>query len=82
LNLDTAAKAQARAEALLHTPGRTATAELVVPVNCGQELYDVVEVTEPRLGLDAERYRVLGLELRYERERTPRYTHTLRLGGE
>jgi hypothetical protein len=82
LNLDTAAKAQARAEALLHTPGRTATAELAVPVNCGQELYDVVEVTEPRLGLDAERYRVLGLELRYERERTPRYTHTLTLGGE
>jgi len=82
LNLDTTEKAQARAEALLHTSGRASTAEVVVPVNCGQELFDVVEVTEPGLGLDAARYRVLGLELRYERERTPRYTHTLHLGGE
>lgn len=82
LNLDTAEKAQDRADALLHMLGLAATAEVVVPVNCGQELYDVVEVTGPGLGLDAARYRVLGLELRYDRERTPRYTHTLRLGGE
>ena len=82
LNLDTETKAQERAQALLQKAGRTATAEITVPSNCGQELYDVVEVTAAQAGLDARRYRVLGLHLRYEAERGPGYTHTLRLGGE
>ena len=82
LNLDTEAKAQERAEALLHTPGRTDTAEIAVLANCGQEIYDVVEVTDARLGLSGARYRVLGLDMHYEREKDPRYTHTLTLGGE
>jgi len=82
LNLDTGDKAQERAEALIQKSGRSATAEVVVPANCGQELYDVVQVSDPYLGLDAERYRVLGLHLRYETLKGPRYTHTLRLGGE
>jgi hypothetical protein len=82
LNLDTETKAQERAEALLHRPGRTDTAEIMVPVNCGQEMYDVAEVTDARLSLSGARYRVLGLDLCFEREKQPRYTHTLTLGGE
>jgi hypothetical protein len=81
-NLDTQAKAQERAQALIQKAGRSATAEFVVPVNCGQELYDVLEVSDPYLGIDAARYRVLGLSLRYDTLREPRYTHTLRLIGE
>ena len=44
--------------------------------------YTILQVSDPHLGLDAERYRVLGLHLRYETHKGPRYVHTLRLGGE
>jgi len=34
-------------------------------VNCGQELIDVVEVTDASAGLSVARRRVVGLALRY-----------------
>jgi hypothetical protein len=36
-----------------------------VPPNCGQQLYDVIGLTEPNAGLDGERRRVVGITLRY-----------------
>jgi hypothetical protein len=52
----------------------------VFGVNCGQELYDVVEITDPQAGLIAAKRRVLGLRWRFETFRTGRYDMTLVLG--
>ena len=52
----------------------------VFGVNCGQELYDVVAVTDAQAGLSAATRRVLGLSWRYETAGRPRYDMTLRLG--
>jgi len=43
--------------------------ELTVPPNCGQELYDLVTVTEPSLGLAAARRRVLSIRTGYDARR-------------
>jgi len=82
LNLDTQQKAQERADALVQEALRESTSgEVVVPTNCGQELYDIVEITDSRAGLAAARRRVLGLTLRYTTGRGPRYIHTIKLGA-
>ncbi len=82
LNLDTHEKAQGRAEAAL---GKQRLAsfggEVVVPPNLGQELLDVIELTDVAAGLDAEKRRVLGIRLDYSRVPRPEYRQTLRLGG-
>lgn len=54
--------------------------EIVVPTNAGQELYDVVTITDARAGLVAVYRRVLGLKLLYD-PRKGVYTHTLALGA-
>lgn len=54
--------------------------DLVVSPNCGQELYDVVEVSDTAAGLAAARRRVRGLSLRYRRGSRPVYEMRLRLG--
>ena len=83
LNLASMAAAQDRADALLrHGEMQAADGEVLVPVNCGQELYDVVEVTDPRAGLSATRRRVLAMSLRYVRDRpSPAYEMRLGLGA-
>lgn len=53
---------------------------IIAPVNCGQQLYDVIDVTDARAGLSAARRRVLGLELVY-RARRGEYFQRLRLGA-
>jgi len=55
--------------------------EIVVPVNCAQELYDVVTVTDPVAGLAAARRRVMGVALRYSRSRDAVYEMRLALGA-
>jgi len=79
LNLTTEGQAQERAEAELRRAalGKAAD-EIAVPVNCGQELYDVVTITDPPAGLQEARRRVLGLSLRF---RPGQYQQELRLGG-
>jgi hypothetical protein len=57
-----------------------AACEITVPPNCGQQLYDVVEVTDEGLGLAAARYRVRGISL-YYRPGAGKYEMKLRLGG-
>ena len=82
LNLDTLPKAQDRANAALREQLLVALdGEINVPVNCGQELYDVIEVTDDVAGLAAAKRRVMRLELRYSRGQKPEYRHILSLGG-
>jgi len=82
-NLTSTAAAEDRADALLRRQEmQAADDEMLVPVNCGQELYDVVEVTDPRAGLAEARRRVLAMSLRYVSDRpTPAYDMRLRLGA-
>ena len=82
-SLDTREKTDARAfdetrRMAMHAPRGSIT----VPVNTGQELYDVIEVTDSAAGLDSAKYRVLGLETWYEvGPRGSRYDQVIRLGG-
>jgi len=55
--------------------------ELLVPVNCGQELWDVVDVTDPALGYSASKRRVVGIRVSYERGARGCYDMRLSLGG-
>lgn len=53
---------------------------LLVPVNCGQQLYDVIDVTDARAGLSAAKRRVLGMTLVYRPQRGE-YLQRLEIGG-
>ncbi|MFN0095109.1 MAG: hypothetical protein ACKVVT_10100 [Dehalococcoidia bacterium] len=55
--------------------------ELDAGVNAGLQLFDVVAVTLPQLGLAAVNYRVVGIKLDFDRGRGPTYRHTITLGG-
>jgi hypothetical protein len=50
-------------------------------VNCGEELYDVVEVTDAGAGPSAARRRVLGIALRYSTGERPVYEQRITLGA-
>ncbi|MBI2304694.1 MAG: hypothetical protein HYU86_08125 [Chloroflexi bacterium] len=66
LNLSTSAQTQDRGQTQLQKALRdTMGGEVTVPANCGQELYDVVEITDPRAGLSAARRRIEGIRLDY-----------------
>ena len=81
LNLDTLSQSQQRAEAELRQAQIDATGgEITVPLNCGQELYDVVDITDARAGLNQTKRRVMGLTWKYVPERG-RYEQCLRLGA-
>jgi hypothetical protein len=80
-NLDTLSKAQVLGASYL----REAEIESVngfirVPVNCGQQLYDVIDITDSRAGLSSEKKRVLELILVYQPSRGL-YEHRLSLGA-
>ena len=78
-NLQTAARAQERADAILRTRAQEANpATITVPTNVGQELLDVVEVTDERCGIDQEKYRVQAIQTDYDR-RQGIYTQRLEL---
>ncbi|MBI2916590.1 MAG: hypothetical protein HYY01_01235 [Chloroflexi bacterium] len=82
LNLTTLSQAQDRAQTEGQRAEReTLGGEIVAPVNCGQELYDVIEVTDARAGLSAARRRVTGLGLEYSATGRPAYRQRLELGG-
>jgi hypothetical protein len=81
-NLTAVAQAETRADAVLRQAALEAmSGEINVPVNCAQELYDVVEVTDPGAGLGAARRRVLGLSLRYSTGEQPVYEERITLGA-
>ena len=81
-NLQTATRAQERADAILRAEALSAAkgSNLVVPTNVGQELLDVVEVTDERCGISEENYRVGAIQTDYDR-RKGRYEQTLTLGA-
>ncbi|MDP3063788.1 MAG: hypothetical protein Q8O40_11365, partial [Chloroflexota bacterium] len=83
LNLNTAALAQDRADTELRRQDIAATSgEIVVPTNCGQELYDVISITDAPAGLAAAKRRLLGLGLRYSAGGgSPTYEQRLSLGA-
>lgn len=54
--------------------------ELLVRPNVVQEPGDIVEVSDAAAGLEAARFRVAGLRLRFARGARPRYEQTLTLG--
>ena len=80
-NLATYAEALARAERMVRTLSLEAKkTQLIVPTNVGQELLDVVAVSDPRCGIDAESYRVKNIMAEYDR-RNGRYDQVLTLGA-
>jgi hypothetical protein len=54
--------------------------ELRCAAHAGQQLFDVITVSEPRLGIAGVRYRVAGVSLTYERGPQGRFETTLTLG--
>ncbi|MGB2693983.1 MAG: hypothetical protein WBD55_02210, partial [Dehalococcoidia bacterium] len=80
LNVTSVALAVDRAAATLRQETLASErGELIVPANCGQELYDVVAVTDPRVGFVAARFRVAGITMRYRRRGSAMYEQRLRL---
>jgi hypothetical protein len=79
-NLQDATRAQERADALLREASlsRFNGSNLVIPTNVGQELLDVVEVTDARCGICQEKYRVQAIQTDYDR-RQGIYTQRLEL---
>jgi len=79
-NIDTVAGAQARGEAhLRETEIESGGGVIRIPVDCGQQLYDVIDITDIRAGLSAEKKRILGLTLIYN-PRRGEYEERLSLG--
>ncbi len=82
-NLDTVAKMQDRGTSELDKAAlEGVSGTILVPTNCGQELYDVVEITDSRAGLAAVRRRVAGMFTRHTLEKGGHvYTQRLLLGA-
>ena len=80
-NLQTAARAQERAATILREASlRAERGNLVIPTNVGQELLDVVEVSDERCGISEEKYRVQAIQADYDR-RKGQYEQMLTLGA-
>ena len=81
INLSTVARAQARGEAYLREAEiQSAGGVIRVPANCGQQLYDVIDITDSRAGLNAQKRRVLAITLIYNSFRG-QYEQWLALGA-
>jgi len=80
-NLGSVAEAQARGDACLRRAAiGSGGGAMLVPVNCGQQLYDVIAVTDSGAGQQAARKRVLGWRLVYQ-PRRGEYHQRLQLGA-
>jgi hypothetical protein len=80
-NLDTVSRVQDRGEAVLRRAAVDSHfGQIVVPVNCGQQPYDVIDITDSRAGMTSARKRVVAIRLQYEPAKG-RYEHRLTLGG-
>ncbi len=79
-NIDTIAGAVNRGQAYLREAEiESAAGAIRVPVNCGQQPYDVIGITDRRAGLEAEKRRITGLVLVYNPRRGD-YEQQLSLG--
>jgi hypothetical protein len=80
-NIESVAGAENRGESYLRKMEMAAASgAILVPVNCGQQLYDVIDITDSRAGLSAAKRRVNGLTLVYSPQRGE-YRQRLLLGG-
>ena len=80
-NLGDATRAQERADAVLRTRAQEgAQAAITVAANVGQELLDVVDLTDDRCGITADPHRVQGIRIDYDRRKAV-YEHRLTLGA-
>ena len=80
-NIDTVSKAEQRGEAYLRQAEiESASGAIRIPPNCGQQLYDVIDITDSRAGLSEEKKRVMGLTLVYN-PRRGEYEQRLLLGA-
>jgi len=78
-NLEETDQAAKRAAALLrHEAQKSLGGQIIIPTNCGQELYDVISVNDPRVPLGSKNYRVLAIQTDYDR-RSGRYEQKLAL---
>jgi len=84
-NLEETAQAQHRADALLRAEAQKSLGgQIIVPINCGQELYDVVTITDSRVGnpelVSGKKYRILDIQTDYDHRRSI-YQQRLALGA-
>lgn len=80
-NIDSVAGAEERGESYMRGVEMAAVnGAILTPVNCGQQLYDVIDITDSRAGLEATKRRVNGLTLVYS-PRHGDYRQRLLLGG-
>ena len=80
-NIDTVTEAEQRGEAYLRQAEiESVGGVILVQVNCGQQLYDVIDITDSRAGLASEKKRVIGLTLFYNSHRGE-YNQRLLLGA-
>ncbi len=80
-NVNTVAEAQQRGTAYLREAEiESVSGTILVPVNCGQQVYDVIDVTDSRASLTSAARRVLGLILSYNPQRGE-YSQRLSLGS-
>jgi len=80
-NLDTVADAEERGGAFLRKVEIDSAGGIIrIPVNCGQQLYDVVDITDIRAGLSSAKCRVMTIAMVYEPQRG-KYEQRLLLGA-
>jgi hypothetical protein len=80
-NIDTVARAAERGDAYLREAEMESVEGMIlVPVNCGQQLYDVIDITDVRAGFNEEKRRVVAIMLVYLPERGE-YEQRLSLGA-
>lgn len=81
INLTTTTRAHERGAAILRESTiRALDGHILVPLNCGQEMYDVVDITDSLAGLSASKRRVLSLSHIYNTQKGW-YNLKIGLGG-
>lgn len=79
-NIGTVEEAEERGDIYLRkTESESQNGTISVPVNCGQQMYDVIDITDERVSLIEEKKRVVGLTLIYN-PRKGEYRQNLVLG--
>ena len=80
-NLQTTTRTQERADVILRKHAlESQGGQITVPVNVGQELYDVITVTDKRCGITSNKYRVMDIDVNYSL-RVGDYRQTFTLGA-
>jgi hypothetical protein len=80
-NLQTTTRTQERADAILRKESlRAERGNIIIPPNVGQELYDVITVTDKRCGITSKKYRVMDIDVNYSL-RDGQYRQALTLGA-